>query len=404
MSTPTQMPDTYAWSGLDAKGRAVEGETQANGESHVALLLKKQNIQVLKIRKMRRKRVSKVTQKDVALFARQLATMMRSGVPLVQGLDIVSRGNAQPGVQLMVHQIKSHIEEGNSLTDALRQHPKQFDALFVSLVQAGEQAGILDDILERVATYKEKILAIKGKIKSALFYPTAVIVLAFVITAAIMLFVVPAFKELFDSFGAALPLPTQIVINLSNFFVSYWWLIFGGIGAAVYGFLYVMRTSIAFQHKWDQLILKTPLFGELFRKAAVARWARTLATMFAAGVTLVDALDSVAGAAGNFVYERATMDIKESVSTGTSLTNALQQTHLFPGMMMQMTAIGEESGALDDMLNKVASFYEQEVDDTVAGLSSLMEPLIMVVIGALVGGMVVAMYMPIFKMGSVVGT
>lgn len=397
-----QMPNTYAWDGLDAKKRNVSGEIQGQGEAHVAILLKQQGVQVLKIKKLRRSKNTKVTPKDIALFARQLATMMRSGVPLVQGLDIVSKGNTNPGMQFLVFQIKSYIEEGNTLTEALSQHPKYFDALFVSLVRAGETAGILEEILERVALYKEKTLALKGKIKSALFYPTAVIVLAFLITAGIMLFVVPSFKELFDSFGAALPLPTQIVINISNAFTSYWWLIFGAIGGSIYTFLFIKRTSPSFQRRLELLSLKMPLFGELLHKAAVARWSRTLATMFAAGVTLVDSLDSVADASGNALYREATLDVKNMVSTGTSLMQALQQTHVFPPMMMQMTAIGEESGSLDSMLSKVADFYEREVDDTVAGLSSLMEPIIMAVLGTLIGGLVVAMYLPIFKMGSVI--
>jgi type IV pilus assembly protein PilC len=396
-------PDVYAWSGLDAKGRTVEGETQANGESHLTLLLKKQNIRVLKIKKMRKKNGGKVEIKDIAIFSRQLSTMMRAGVPLVQGLDIIGKGGTNPAMQKLVFSIKSHIEEGNTLYDSLKQHPKYFDSLYLSLVAAGEQAGILEDILDRVATYKEKMLALRSKIKAALFYPTAVIILAFLITAAIMIFVVPSFKELFDSFGAGLPMPTQIMINISNFFVDYWWLIFGGIGAVIYSFKRAYSNSLSLRRKIDRILLKLPIFGELMRKAAVARWARTLATMFAAGVNLVDALDAVAGASGNWVYESATLDIKENVSTGIDLTTALQQTHVFPNMMLQMTAIGEESGSLDSMLNKVGSFYEEEVDDAVAGLSSLMEPIIMVVIGGLVGSMVISMYLPIFKMGSIVG-
>lgn len=397
-----QMPNTYSWEGLDSKNKTISGEIQAQGEAHVTLLLKKQGVQVLKIKKLRKNLKAKITPKDIALFARQLATMMRSGVPLVQGLDIVSNGSVNPGMQFLVFRIKAHIEEGNTLTDALALHPKYFDSLFISLVKAGEQAGILEEILERVALYKEKTLALKGKIKAALFYPTAVIVLAFLITAGIMLFVVPSFKELFDSFGAALPLPTQIVINISNAFTSYWWLIFGAIGASIYGFLFIKRTSPAFERRLELISLKVPLFGELLNKAAVARWSRTLATMFAAGVTLVDALDSVADASGNALYREATIDVRNMVSSGTSLINALQQTHVFPPMMLQMTAIGEESGSLDSMLSKVADFYEREVDDTVAGLSSLMEPIIMAVLGTLIGGLVVAMYLPIFKMGSVI--
>jgi type IV pilus assembly protein PilC len=399
-----QTPDTYAWEGHDPKGRTIRGEETGHSESHVTLLLKKQGVKVLKLKKMRRKRASKVGPVEVCLFARQLATMMRASVPLVQGLDIVAKGNTHAGMRQMVYAIKAHIEEGNSLGDALSKHPVQFDPLFVNLVKAGEQAGILEDILERVAVYKEKLLALKGKIKSAMFYPTAVLVLAFAITAGIMIFVVPAFKDLFDSFGAGLPGPTQFVVNLSNFFTSYWWLIFGSLGGAIYTFSYLKRTSLTFRHNLERFSLKVPLFGPLLHKAAVARWTRTLATMFSAGVPLVEALDSVAGASGNVVYEVATRDIQESVSTGIDLTTAIQQTHLFPPMMVQLTSIGEESGSVDGMLNKVADIYEREVDDTVAGLSSLMEPLIMAVIGSLIGGLVIAMYLPIFKMGSVIAT
>jgi type IV pilus assembly protein PilC len=399
-----QTPDTYSWEGTDVKGRAIHGEETGHSESHIQLILKKQGVKVTKLKKLKKKRPTKVGPEEVSVFARQLATMMRAGVALTQGLDIVAKGNTHSGMKLMVFQIKAYIEEGNSLGDALEKHPDQFDALFVSLIKAGEKAGILEDILERVATYKEKVLAIKGKIKSAMFYPTAVLVLAFLITAAIMIFVVPAFKELFDSFGGGLPLPTQIIVNMSNFFTAYWWLIFGGIGGAITGIKYSIKKSVPLQEKIQRLSLKAPLFGELLHKAAVARWTRTLATMMAAGVPLIEALDSVASASGNIVYETATKDIQERVATGISLTSAIQQTHLFPAMMIQMASIGEESGSLDSMLNKVADKYDREVDDTVAALSSLMEPLIMAVIGTLIGGLVVAMYLPIFKMGGVMGS
>jgi type IV pilus assembly protein PilC len=323
-------------------------------------------------------------------------------VPLLQSFDIVGRGHSNPAVSKLLSDIKNEVETGSSLSAAFRKYPLHFDALFCNLVGAGEQAGILDTLLDRLATYKEKILAIKGKIKSALFYPISIIIVAFVITAVIMIFVIPAFKELFSSFGADLPAPTLVVMGISDFFVSYWWAIFGSIGGALWFFFYTWKRSEKLQGTMDRLMLKLPLFGSLIRKATVARFARTLSTMFAAGVPLVEALDSVAGASGNRVYYDATKKIQSEISTGTSLTVAMQNSEVFPNMVLQMVAIGEESGALDSMLSKVADFYEAEVDDAVEALSSLMEPIIMVVLGTLIGGLVVAMYLPIFKMGQVV--
>jgi type IV pilus assembly protein PilC len=294
------------------------------------------------------------------------------------------------------------VETGSSLTNAFRKFPLYFDALFCNLVQAGEQAGILDTLLDRLATYKEKILAVKAKIKSAMFYPTAVIIAAFVITAVIMIFVIPAFKDLFQNFGADLPAPTVFVMNLSDFFVSWWWAIFGSIFGAVTGFFEAKKRSRKIQVGFDRFLLRAPVFGDIVRKATISRWTRTLATMFAAGVPLVEALDSVAGASGNAVYYDATKKIQTEVSTGTSLTVSMQNSEVFPNMVLQMVSIGEESGALDSMLSKVADFYEEEVDTAVESLSSLMEPIIMVVLGTLIGGLVVAMYLPIFKMGQAV--
>jgi type IV pilus assembly protein PilC len=299
--------------------------------------------------------------------------------------------------------IKSDVETGSSLSAAFRKYPLYFDALFCNLIGAGEQAGILDTLLDRLATYKEKILAIKSKIKSALVYPISIIIVAFVITSVIMIFVIPAFKELFSSFGADLPGPTVVVMKISDIFVEWWWAIFGSIGFGLWFFFYTWKRSLSMQATMDRLILKLPIFGELIRKATIARFARTMSTMFAAGVPLVEALDSVAGASGNRVYYDATKRIQSEISTGTSLTVAMQNSDVFPNMVLQMTAIGEESGALDSMLGKVADFYEAEVDDAVATLSSLMEPVIMVVLGVLIGGLVIAMYMPIFKLGAVVG-
>jgi len=394
---------TYAWEGTDKKGKRIKGEMKATGEAFVNATLRRQGITVLKVKKQSGlKSGGKVSEKDVSLFTRQLATMMKSGVPLLQAFDIVGKGHNNPAVSKLLSDIKGDVETGSSLSQAFRKYPLYFDALYCNLVGAGEQAGILDSLLDRLATYKEKIIAIKGKIKSALFYPVSIIVVAFAITAVIMIFVVPAFKELFSSFGANLPGPTLFVMGISDFFVSYWWAIFGSIGGAGWFFFYTWKRSEKMQGTMDRLLLKMPIFGELIRKATVARFARTLATMFAAGVPLVEALDSVAGAAGNRVYYDATKKIQSEISTGTSLTVAMQNADLFPNMVLQMVAIGEESGALDSMLGKVADFYEGEVDDAVDAISSLMEPVIMVVLGTLIGGLVVAMYLPIFKMGSAV--
>ncbi len=404
MAAPSGKEATYVWEGTDKKGKKLKGEMKASGEAFVNATLRRQGITVIKIKKQSSFGLggSKVTDKDVTLFTRQLATMMKSGVPLLQAFDIVGKGHNNPAVSKLLGDLKTDIETGSSLSTAFRKYPLYFDSLYCNLVNAGEQAGILDDLLDRLATYKEKIQALKSKIKSALFYPTSIMVVAFLITAVIMIFVIPAFKDLFSGFGADLPAPTVLVINLSDFFVSYWWAIFGSIGGGIYFFLYTWKRSENMQATMDRLMLKLPVFGELLKKAAVARFARTLATMFSAGVPLVDALDSVAGASGNRVFYEATKRIQGEVSTGTSLTVAMQNTGIFPNMVLQMVAIGEESGALDSMLSKVADFFEAEVDDSVEALSSLMEPVIMVVLGVLIGGLVIAMYLPIFKMGQVV--
>jgi type IV pilus assembly protein PilC len=328
--------------------------------------------------------------------------MMKSGVPLLQAFDIVGKGHSNPAVQKLLMEIKTEVETGSSLKTAFEKYPLYFDTLFCNLVGAGEQAGILDSLLDRLATYKEKILAIKSKIKSALFYPIAIIVVAFIITAVIMIFVIPAFKQVFASFGADLPAPTLIVMAISDFFVKYWYAIFGIAIGSVWGFLYAWKRSKSVQIVMDRIMLRLPIFGDLVRKATIARWTRTLSTMFAAGVPLVEALDSVAGAAGNYEYWVATKKIQSEVATGSSLVVSMQNTEIFPNMVLQMVAIGEEAGSLDSMLSKVADFFEAEVDDAVEALSSLMEPLIMVVLGTLIGGMVIAMYLPIFKMGQAV--
>ena len=394
---------TFLWTGKNKAGKTVKGEQRATSEAVVNATLRRQGILVSKVSKQTFKRGGTVTEKDIALFTRQLATMMKSGVPLLQTFDIVGRGHDNPAVGKLLLDIKSDVETGSSLSQAFRKHPLYFDQLYCNLVAAGEQAGILETLLDRLATYKEKMLAIKSKIKSALFYPVAIIIVAFIITAVIMIFVIPAFKEVFKSFGADLPAPTLIVIAISDFFIEYWWAIFGGIGVSIFAFFYTLKRSETMQIAFDRIFLRLPIFGNIIRKSVMARWTRTLATMFSAGVPLVESLDSVGGAAGNYVYKIGTRQIQSEVSTGTSLTSAMQNSELFPNMVNQMVAIGEESGALDSMLGKVADFFEAEVDDAVEALSSLMEPIIMVVLGVLIGGMVIAMYLPIFKLGAVVG-
>src|SRR5688572_20064962 len=393
---------TFLWEGKDKAGKVIRGEMRAGGQAVVNATLRRQGILVTKVKKQRIGGGGKVTEKDIALFTRQLATMMKAGVPLLQSFEIVSKGASNPAVAKLLNEIKTEVETGSPLAAAFRKYPLHFDALFCNLVAAGEQAGILETLLDRLATYKEKILAIKSKIKAALFYPIAIIAVAFIITAVIMIFVIPAFKEVFTSFGADLPAPTLIVMGISDWFVKYWYIIFPIIGGGIYGFLEAWKRSVAVQIFMDKVMLKAPVFGHLVRISTIARWTRTLSTMFAAGVPLVEALDSVGGASGNYVYAEATKKIKAEVSTGTSLTVAMQNANVFPSMVIQMCSIGEETGALDGMLGKVADFFEAEVDDAVEALSSLMEPMIMVVLGTLIGGMVIAMYLPIFKMGQAV--
>jgi type IV pilus assembly protein PilC len=392
----------YAWEGKDKFGKTVQGELRAGGEAIVNATLRRQGILVTKLKKKTYSSGKKITDADITLFTRQLATMMKAGVPLLQSFDIVAKGNANPSVSKLLQDIRGDVETGTSLNQAFRKFPLYFDPLFCNLVGAGEQAGILEDLLTRLAIYKEKTQSIKKKIKSALTYPIAILSVAFIVTAVIMIWVVPAFKEVFTSFGADLPAPTLFVMAISDFFVKYWYMIFGGLFGAIYFFFQTWRRSLQMQRTMDRLLLQAPIFGAVIRKATIARWTRTLATMFAAGVPLVESLDSVGGAAGNAVYLDATIKIQTEVSTGTSLTVAMQNSNVFPTMVTQMVAIGEESGALDNMLGKVADFYEEEVDEAVASLSSLMEPLIMVILGVIIGGLVVAMYLPIFKLGSVV--
>jgi type IV pilus assembly protein PilC len=392
----------FEWEGKDKNGKVVRGEMRAGGEAMVSASLRRQGILITKVKKRRLSGGRSIKQKDIALFTRQLSTMMRAGVPLIQSFDIVARGSTNAKMTRLLNEIRSDVETGTSLSGAFRKHPLHFDALYCNLVEAGEAGGILEALLDRLAVYQEKTLAIKNKIKSALMYPVAVLVVAFIVLSVIMIFVVPAFKDVFSSFGADLPAPTLFVMAISDYFVKYWYLIFGLAIGGVMGFLQAWKRSLAVQIFMDRLMLKMPLFGDLVRKSVIARWTRTLSTMFAAGVPLVEALDSVGGASGNYVYAVATKKIQQDVSTGTSLTVAMQNANVFPSMVLQMCSIGEETGALDGMLSKVADFYEAEVDDAVEALSSLMEPMIMVVLGTLIGGMVIAMYLPIFKMGQAV--
>src|SRR4029077_11510275 len=390
---------TYLWEGKDKSGKIVKGQMRAGGTALVNVTLRRQGIVVTKVAKQRIGRGGKVSEKDVTLFTRQMATMMKAGVPLLQSFDIVGKGHANPAVARLLMGIKTDVETGSALAQAFRKYPLHFDALFCNLVSAGEQAGILESLLDRLATYKEKILAIKAKIKAALFYPVAIIVVAFIIVAVIMIFVIPAFKQVFTAFGADLPAPTLLVMGISDFFVRYWFIIFPVVIGGVWGFLELWKRSVPIQIFMDRWMLKLPVFGDLIRKSTIARCTRTPSTMFAAGVPLVEALDSVGGASGNYIYLTATNKIKQEVSTGTSLTVAMQNAGVFPSMVLQMCMIGEETGALDAMLSKGADFFQAEVGDAVEALSSLMEPIIMVGLGPLIGGMVVAMYLPIFKRG-----
>ena len=392
----------FEWEGKDRGGKQVRGEIRASGENQVKASLRRQGVLATKIKKRRMRSGKSIKPRDIAIFTRQLATMMKAGVPLLQSFDIVGRGNPNGSVTKLLNDVRTDVETGTSLSAAFRKHPLYFNALYCNLVEAGEAAGILDSLLDRLAVYMEKTEAIKAKIKSALMYPISVVVVAFVVVVVIMIFVIPSFKSVFSSFGADLPAPTLFVISISEFFVAYWWLIFGGIGGGLYFFFQAWRHNEKMQKVMDRILLKVPVFGPLIEKSCIARWTRTLSTMFAAGVPLVEALDSVGGASGNSLYADATEKIQQEVSTGISLTAAMGNANLFPTMVLQMCAIGEESGTVDHMLGKAADFYEAEVDEMVAGLSSLMEPIIIVFLGTLIGGIVVAMYLPIFKLGQVV--
>ena len=392
----------FEWEGKDRNGKIVRGEMRAGGEAAVNASLRRQGVLVTRVRKRRTSGGRSIKQKDIAIFTRQLATMMKAGVPLLQAFDIVARGATNPRLTKLLTDIRSDVETGTSLSSAFRKHPMHFDALYCNLVEAGEAGGILEQLLDRLAIYQEKTIAIKQKIKSALMYPVAVIIVAFIVLTVIMIFVIPAFEDVFKSFGGELPAPTLAVIAMSKFFVSWWWLMAIVIGGGGFFFFQSWKRSEKMQIAMDRLLLRLPVFGDLINKSVIARWTRTLSTMFAAGVPLVEALDSVGGASGNAVYQIATDQIQRDVSTGSALTTSMTSTGVFPTMVLQMAAIGEESGSLDHMLNTAAEFYEEEVDDMVKGLSTLMEPFIIVILGTLIGGIVVSMYLPIFKLGAVV--
>ena len=401
-----KQPDTFTWTGTDKRGIKVKGQFRGSTPAAIKADLRKQGIKPITVRKkstlFAAAAKKKIIPKDLAVFFRQLATMLSAGVPLVQSFEIIGRGHENAGMQELILKVKNEVESGTSLADSLAKHPLYFDDLVVNLVNAGEQSGVLETLLDKIATYKEKTEYLKAKIKKAMFYPTAVIVVAFIVTAILLIFVVPQFEALFNNFGADLPAFTRVVVNMSEFMQAYWWVVVGIVGIAIFSFLQGKKRSRKFGRLLDRTVLKLPIVGPIMHKAAIARYARTLGTMFAAGVPLVEALESVAGATGNVVYSDAVLMMKDSVATGQQLTFAMNQTGLFPNMVEQMVAIGEESGALDSMLSKVADFYEQEVDDAVDARTSLLEPLIMSVLGVLIGGLVVAMYLPIFKMGAAI--
>lgn len=398
---------TYIWEGKTKAGHPVSGEQVATNPAYIKTDLRRQGITPIKVRKKSTPlftytRKKKITSLDITTFTRQMATMLSAGIPIVQTFDLVGRGQSNPSLQALVANIKANVEAGATLAETLVKYPRYFNDLYCNLVGAGEQSGSLDIMLERLATYKEKTESLKGKIKKALFYPTAVIIVAFIVTAILLIFVVPQFESLFSGFGADLPAMTRMVIDLSRFMQSYWWVVLGIAITTVWGLVIAKRRSQAFAYLLDKLSLQLPIVGIILKKATIARFTRTLATTFAAGLPLVDALKAVAGATGNMLYSDATLKIRDDVSTGQPLQAAMRATNLFPTMVLQMVAIGEESGTLENMLSKSADFYEEEVDNAVDGLSSLLEPLIMAILGILVGGLVIAMYLPIFKLGTVV--
>jgi type IV pilus assembly protein PilC len=405
-ATATKKETQFLWEGKDKRGKKVRGKSLAVNEAALRADLRRQGVAATRVKTPGRKLFSgggKVTAADIAVFSRQLATMMSSGIPMVQAFEIIGNGHEKPAMQKLVLDVKANIEGGSTLHESLAKHPLHFDTLFVNLVEAGEQAGALESLLDKIATYKEKTEALKKKIKKALFYPIAVLAVAVIVSVILLIFVIPQFESLFKGFGADLPAFTQMVVNLSRFVQHQGWWLLCVIGGSAYGFFYLLKRSRPLQLTMDRIMLKFPIIGPILVKSAIARYARTLSTMFAAGVPLVEAMGSVAGATGNIVYEEAVLRMKDEVATGGRLQRAMENTGLFPNMVNQMIAVGEESGALDTMSSKVADFYEAEVDNAVDAMSSLMEPMIMAVLGVLVGGMVIAMYLPIFKLGQAVG-
>ncbi len=404
----TRKLDTFAWEGINKKGSPMKGTMDGTNIALIKAELRRQGISPTKVKKKPKPlfggaaKKKKIITKDITIFARQLATMMSAGVPLVQSFEIVAKGHENPSMQDLLLTVKGDIEGGSSLAESLAKHPKQFDSLFCNLVHAGEQAGILENLLGRLATYMEKTEAIKSKVKKAMFYPIAVLVVAFVVTTILLVFVVPQFASMFENFGGELPAMTQMVVNMSEFMQEYWFIVFGTVFAAAVTIKKLKENSKQFNRGYDRLILKLPAVGPIFEKSVIARFARTLSTMFAAGVPLVEAMETVGGTVGNSLYGEAILMMRDEVATGQQLTVCMRQSELFPNMVLQMVSIGEETGALDGMLAKVADFYEQEVDDAVDGLTSLLEPMIMAFLGVIIGGLVIAMYLPIFKMGEVV--
>jgi type IV pilus assembly protein PilC len=403
--TATMSKTPFMWEGTDRKGNKIKGKSMAADEAAVRADLRRQGVVPSRIKKQSPglfSGASKITPGDIAIFSRQLATMLAAGIPLVQAFEIVGSGHENASMQKLIMAVKADLEGGSALAEALAKHPLYFDDLFINLVEAGEQAGALETLLEKVATYKEKTEAIKKKVKKALTYPAAVLVVAFVVTIILLVFVIPAFEDLFQGFGADLPAFTRLVIDISLFVRNQGWILAGFVAGIAYTFFYFKKRSRPMRQFLDRMILKTPIIGPIMQKAAIARYARTLSTMFSAGVPLVEALESVAGATGNIVYEVGVLKMRDEVSTGQRLQQAMENTDLFPNMVIQMIAVGEESGSLDEMSSKVADFYEEDVDNAVDNLSSLLEPMIMAILGILVGGLVVAMYLPIFKMGAVI--
>jgi len=407
MATKAAKQEAYVWEGKDSKGQKTQGETMGKSIALVKADLRRQGVNPTKVRKKPKALFgggkTKITPADIALFARQLATMMDSGVPIVQSFEIIGKGHENQGMSELLNTVKNDIEGGTTLSDALSKHPLYFDELFCNLVQAGEHAGILDSILDKIATYKEKTEAIKAKIKKAMTYPIAILVVASIITMILLIFVIPQFEQLFAGFGADLPAMTKAVVAMSRWMQDWWWALIGVIFAVIKIASETKKRSKAFNIFLDRALLKTPVIGSILHKAAIARYARTLSTMFAAGVPLVEAMDSVSGAVGNIVYREAVVKMRDEVSTGTQINVAMKQANLFPHMVVQMTAIGEEAGSVDTMLAKVADFYEAEVDDSVDNMTALLEPIIMAFLGVVIGGLVIAMYLPIFQMGKVVG-